>query len=139
MQDKLEEQQEKAKTEIKQVKTEYEDQLRDSNIAFNTKEDEAADLKRENRALMLEIGRQKDEIKELKEQVNQAQLHQRRCESEARDHEAETEGLNEQITDLQERSATLQVSCRLCDQIQTSSHISLHACGYVNRCMSVYC
>ncbi|XP_063603108.1 golgin subfamily A member 6-like protein 7 isoform X1 [Penaeus indicus] len=96
------------KAETKQVETEYEARLRDSNIAYNTKEDEAADLKRENRDLMMEMGRKEEEIASLKETVKQAQLHQRRCESKARKHEAEKEGLNEQIADLQEYIATLQ-------------------------------
>jgi len=45
---------------------EYEAKLRESNIACNIKEDEAADLKKEKRDLMLEIGRKDDEIEALK-------------------------------------------------------------------------
>lgn len=40
--------------------------MRESNIACNIKEDEAADLKKEKRDLMLEIGRKDDEIEALK-------------------------------------------------------------------------
>ncbi|XP_063615704.1 uncharacterized protein LOC134788829 [Penaeus indicus] len=108
LQDKLEEQARKMKAETKQVETEYEARLRDSNIAYNTKDDEAADLKRENIDLMMKMGRKEEEIASLKQTVKQAQLHQRRCESKARKHEAEKEGLNEQIADLQEYIATLQ-------------------------------
>ncbi|XP_047468402.1 ankyrin repeat domain-containing protein 2A-like isoform X3 [Penaeus chinensis] len=43
--EKLEEQAKEMKTEIKKVETEYEAKLRDSNMALNIKDDEAADLK----------------------------------------------------------------------------------------------
>jgi len=39
--------------------------MRDTNTAYNAKEDEANDLKREKGDLMLEIGRKEEEIKKL--------------------------------------------------------------------------
>ena len=56
----------KKEAENARIELEYEAKLRESNIAYNTKEGEAADLKKEKRDLMQEIGRKDDEIEALK-------------------------------------------------------------------------
>ncbi|XP_063603204.1 capping protein-inhibiting regulator of actin dynamics-like isoform X1 [Penaeus indicus] len=126
----------------KQVLLAYRDdpekQRKEMKKRYDSKVAEAATLQKENGELKKELQEKEKEIKLMQEQAKQAQLHQQRCESEAREHEAEKEGLNQQIAELQERSASLQVSCRLCDQIQTCSYTSLHARQYIKRCMCVY-
>ncbi|XP_037776646.1 cilia- and flagella-associated protein 251-like [Penaeus monodon] len=74
---------------------------------YDSKEAEAANLQNENRELKKDL--KEKEIKLIQNQVKQVKFgHQRRCESEAGDHEAEKEGLKEQTADLQECNATLQ-------------------------------
>ncbi|XP_063615842.1 uncharacterized protein LOC134789039 [Penaeus indicus] len=104
----------------KQVLLAYRDdpekQRKEMKKRYDSKVAEAATLQKENGELKKELQEKEKEIKLMQEQVKQAQLHQQRCETEAREHEAEKEGLNQQIAELQERSATYPANCHTTDR-----------------------
>nr|XP_027236164.1 ankyrin repeat domain-containing protein 12-like [Penaeus vannamei] len=89
MQNKFEEELKKKQAEIQMTEAECEAKLLGANTAYNAKEDEAADLKKEIRDLRLEIGRKEDEIaaqknkfeEELKKKQAEIQMTEAECEA----------------------------------------------------------